>query len=131
MTLSGCAANTDTFFESAPSIQTSMRAMGYATVSIQPGRTAAQKQLMAIRSAKLAAMRELAEKIYGANVSGQSSAMEGRIVNDVSRSDVEGLIRSARIVRIQPVRNDVYEAELEIEFKEVVALRRYGRPAYQ
>ena len=108
-----------------------MRAIGYATVSVQPGRTAAQKQLMAIRAAKLAAMRELAEKIYGANVSGQSSAMEGRIVNDASRSDVEGLIRGARIVRIQPVRNDVYEAELEIEYAEFIALRRHGRPTYR
>lgn len=108
-----------------------MRAIGYATVSIQPGRSAAQKQLLAIRAAKLAAMRELAEKLYGANVSGQSSAIEGRIVNDAIRSDVEGLIRSARIVRIQPVRNDVYEAELEIDADEIRMLRRHERPAFR
>lgn len=108
-----------------------MRAIGYATVSVQPGRSPAQKQLLAIRAAKLAAMRELAEKLYGANVSGQSSTLEGRIINDVARSDVEGLIRSARTVRIQPVRNDVYEAELEIHSDEVRALRRHGGPVFQ
>lgn len=108
-----------------------MRAIGYATVSIQPGRSAAQKQLNAIRAAKLAAMRELAEKVYGANIAGQSSVAEGRLVNDLSRSDVEGLIRGARVVRIQPVRNDVYEAELEVAFEEVKALRNRGRPVFQ
>lgn len=131
LALSGCAANIDAFSDGGSSSQAPMRAIGYATVAVQPGRTAAQRQLMAVRAAKLAAMRELAEKIYGANVSGQSSAMEGRIVSDVSRSDVEGLIRGARIVRIQPVRNDVYEAELEIEFNEVVDLRRRGPPVYR
>jgi hypothetical protein len=76
-------------------------------------------------------MRELAEKLYGANVAGQASLAEGRIVNDLLRSEVEGLIRGARVVSIQPVRNDVYQAELEISPEEVHALRSRGRPVFQ
>ena len=39
-------------------------AVGYAVVSTQPGKNVAQKRLMAIRAARMAAMRELAEQIY-------------------------------------------------------------------
>lgn len=131
LALSGCAAHVDSFSFSGSRSDAPMRAIGYATVSIQPGRSTAQKQLNAIRAAKLAAMRELAEKLYGANVAGQASVAEGRIVNDLLRSEVEGLIRGARVVSIQPVRNDVYQAELEIAADEVYALRSRGRPVFQ
>ncbi len=99
------------------------RAIGYASTSIQPGRNAAQKQLMAIRAAKAAAMRELAEKIYGADVGAQSSVGEGRVYNDVLRMNVEGLVRGARVVSIQPIRADIYEAVLEVDPAEVAAMR--------
>lgn len=131
LALSGCAAHVDLFSQTSSSRDAPMRAIGYATVSIQPGRSTGQKQLNAIRAAKLAAMRELAEKLYGANVAGQTSVAEGRIVNDLLRSEVEGLIRGARIVSIQPVRADVYQAELEIAAEEVQALRSRGRPVLQ
>ncbi len=101
------------------------RAIGYASTSIQPGRNAAQKQLMAIRAAKAAALRELAEKIYGADVGAQSSVGEGRIYNDVLRMNVEGLVRGARVVSIQPIRADVYEAVLEVDPAEVAAMRAH------
>jgi len=45
-----------------------IRGVGYAAISIQPGKTRVQKQLMAIRASRLAAMRELAEKIYGIDI---------------------------------------------------------------
>ncbi len=108
------------------------RAIGYSSTSIQPGRNAAQKQLMAIRAAKAAAMRELAEKIYGADVGAQSSVGEGRIYNDVLRMNVEGLVRGARVVSIQPIRVDVYEAVLEVDPAEVAAMRsRPPRSTYR
>merc|ERR1711998_238815 len=42
-----------------------LTAVGYAVVSTQPGRSDAQKRLMAIRAARMAAMRDLAEQIHG------------------------------------------------------------------
>ncbi len=99
------------------------RAIGYASMRIQPGKTPAQKQLMAIRAAKAAAMRELAEKIYGADISGQTSLTGGGVYSDQLRSSVDGLVRGARVVSITPIRNDVYEAVLEVEAWEVEAMR--------
>ena len=45
-----------------------LTAVGYAVVSTQPGRSDAQKRLMAIRAARMAAMRDLAEQIHGLQV---------------------------------------------------------------
>jgi hypothetical protein len=87
---------------------------------------------MAIRAAKAAAMRELAEKIYGAEIGGQTSVGEGRVYNDTLRMTVDGLVRGARTVSIQPIRSDVYEAVLEVDAAEVAAMRRNpGRPVYR
>ncbi len=99
------------------------RAIGYASLRIQPGKTPAQKQLMAIRAAKAAAMRELAEKIYGADISGQTSLAGGGVYSDQLRSSVDGLVRGARVISLTPIRNDVYEAVLEVDAWEVDAMR--------
>ena len=49
----------DVFDAGAENIPT-LTAVGYAVTSTQPGRNEAQKRLMAIRSARMAAMRDLA-----------------------------------------------------------------------
>ena len=54
----------DVFNAGAENIPT-LTAVGYAVTSTQPGRNEAQKRLMAIRSARMAAMRDLAEQIHG------------------------------------------------------------------
>ena len=125
MLLGGCSVQDVGLGGGAVTLSGPYRAIGYASTSIQPGRNAAQKQLMAIRAAKAAAMRELAEKIYGADVGAQSSVGEGRIYNDVLRMNVEGLVRGARVVSIQPIRADVYEAVLEVDPAEVAAMRSH------
>ncbi len=63
-TMSDVAEINETLDASVMEIPT-INAVGYAVVSSQPGRTENQKRLMAIRSARMAAMRELAEQIHG------------------------------------------------------------------
>ena len=120
--LTGCGA-TEGQLRAELQEQLPYRAIGYASMRIQPGKTPAQKQLMAIRAAKAAAMRELAEKIYGADISGQTSLTGGGVYSDQLRSSVDGLVRGARVVSLNPIRNDVYEAVLEVEAWEVAAMR--------
>ena len=129
--LAGCVGNEEQL--RADSIQQlPYRAVGYASLRVQPGSTPAQKQLMAIRAAKAAAMRELAEKIFGADVSGQTSLIGGGVYSDQLRSSVDGLVRGARVVSLTPIRNDVYEAVLEVDAWEVAAMRaRWPRGHFQ
>ena len=61
------AAVQEVFDANADQVPT-LTAVGYAVVSSQPGRSDSQKRLMAIRSARMAAMRDLAEQIHGLKV---------------------------------------------------------------
>jgi hypothetical protein len=49
--------------------------------------------------------------------------VSGGVYSDQLRSSVDGLVRGARVVSLTPIRNDVYEAVLEVEAWEVEAMR--------
>ena len=102
-------------------------AMGYAVVSSQPGRSANQKRLMAIRSARMAAMRDLAEQIHGLKVEGNTTVIDLMVQNDTFRGIVSGTIRGARTVRINPTGTDTYEVLLEIDKDTLSYLLRQAR----
>ena len=92
-----------------------LTAVGYAVVSTQPGRSDAQKRLMAIRAARMAAMRDLAEQIHGLQVDSNTTVVDLMVQNDTFRGVVTGTIRGARTVRINPTGADTYEIVLEID----------------
>ena len=110
----GIVALKEVFDSSVEKIPT-LSAVGYAVVSSQPGRTNAQKRLMAIRSARMAAMRELAEQIHGIQVDSNTTVIDLMIQNDTFRAVVKGVIRGAKTVRINPTGVDTYETVLEID----------------
>ena len=101
-----------------------LTAIGYAVTSSQPGRSQAQKRLMAIRSARMAAMRDLAEQIHGLKVDSNTTVIDLMVQNDTFRGIVSGVIRGARTVRINPTGNDTYETVLEIDQDMVAYLFR-------
>ena len=97
-----------------------LTAVGYAVVSSQPGKSDSQKRLMAIRSARMAAMRDLAEQIHGLQVDSNTTVVDLMVQNDTFRGVVTGIIRGARTVRINPTGSDTYEIVLEID-RDVIA----------
>ena len=101
----------DASVEEIPTIS----AVGYAVVSSQPGRSENQRRLMAIRSARMAAMRELAEQIHGIQVDSNTTVIDLMVQNDTFRAVVKGIIRGAKTVRINPTGVDTYETVLEID----------------
>ena len=101
-----------------------LTATGYAVVSTQPGQNVEQKRLMAIRSARMAAMRELAEQIHGLKVDSNTTVIDLMVQNDTFRGIVSGVIRGARTVRINPTGSDTYETVLEIDQDMVAYLFR-------
>ena len=119
----GVVALKEVFDSSVEKIPT-LTAVGYAVVSSQPGRTQAQKRLMAIRSARMAAMRDLAEQIHGLKVEGNTTVIDLMVQNDTFRGIVSGVIRGARTVRINPTGSDTYETVLEIDQDMVAYLFR-------
>ena len=81
-----------------------LTAIGYAVTSSQPGRSEAQKRLMAILPTWR--LRDLAEQ----RPSGGSSTtvIDLMVQNDTFRGVVSGTIRGARTVRINPTGSDTY-----------------------
>ncbi len=102
-------------------------AVGYAVVSTQPGKNIAQKRLMAIRAARMAAMRELAEQIHGLKVDSSTTVIDLVTQNDTFRAMVQGTIRGARTVRINPTGDDTYETVLEVDREIMLLLLREAR----
>ena len=104
-----------------------LTATGYAVVSSQPGQSIEQKRLMAIRAARMAAIRELAEQIHGLKVDSNTTVIDLMVQNDTFRGIVSGVIRGARTVRINPTGSDTYETVLEIDQDMVAYLFRQAQ----
>ena len=104
-----------------------LTAVGYAVVSSQPGQSDSQRRLMAIRSARMAAMRDLAEQIHGLQVDSSTTVIDLMVQNDTFRGIVSGTIRGARTVRINPTGADTYEIVLEIDREMINYLINSGR----
>lgn len=149
LTLSGCTGFSNPFAPAAPAAapdleQTrqvmevtrtaaatvpTIQGVGYAVVSAQQGKSLTHRRLMAIRVARLEAMRELTEKIHGLRLSANTSIADTIVQSDTLRASVEGTIRGARTVRIEPKGSDTYEVILELDRDMVETLLRAARAA--
>lgn len=92
-----------------------LKGMGYAQVAGQPGKTTNEKRLMAIRAARLEAMRDLAEQIHGLHISSTSTVNDMVLRSDYIRGVVEGQIRGARTTAINPKSADTFEVVLTLD----------------
>ncbi|MCF2827762.1 flagellar biosynthesis protein FlgP [Pseudoalteromonas sp. L23] len=122
--LSGCSSLVDKHIEYEtvqPETFPVLRAVGYAPLSAQPGNTAGEKQLMAIKVSKLEAYRELAEQLYGQNLTSTITVKGAVAQNDGLKSQVNGLVRGAKVLKSYAV-GDTYATELELDMKRVYDL---------
>lgn len=101
-----------------------LTATGYAVISIQNHRVAAQQRLLAIRAAKLDAYRTLTEQVYGLKLDATATVADMVVQNDTFRSRVEGVIYGATLVSITPSGDDTYETTLSLDKDVVQELRQ-------
>lgn len=124
--LTGCESIVDKHVEwetVEPNVYPIIKAVGYAPISMQKGKSDSQKMILAIRSSKLDAYRELAEQVYGHSIDA-STSIKGMVArNDNLKSKVNGLIRGAKVIKNYAV-GDIYTTELELDMKVVYALYR-------
>lgn len=101
--------------------------IGYAVVSVQPGKNLNQRRLLAIRVARLEAMRDLTAQIHGMRVDASTSVAEAVMQNDTLRATVTGMIRGARTAHIEPKGTDTYEVVLELDRDMIAQLIKAAR----
>ena len=92
--------------------------IGYAPISLQKSEHETQRMLMAIKASKIAAYVELAEQVYGQQISSNTTMADMLISNQQLAASVQGLIRGAKVVKSYPV-GDMYTTELQLNFKDV------------
>jgi hypothetical protein len=92
-----------------------LAATGYAVISVQSHKSAAQQRLLAIRAAKLDAYRNLAEQVYGTRLDSSTTVAEMAVTNDKFRARVDGVIYGAVLSNITPINNDTYEVTLTLD----------------
>jgi hypothetical protein len=92
-----------------------VKGLGFAQIAGQPGKTLNEKRLMAIRAARMEALRDLTEQIHGIRLSATTSLRDAVVTDDRLAAMVEGTLRGARTVRITPKGSDSYEVEMAID----------------
>lgn len=98
-----------------------LNAIGHAPISLQNSDNETQRMLMAIKASKLAAYAELAEQVYGQQIS-QKTSMHELLINDHQLStQISGVIKGAKVLKSYPV-GDIYTTELTLDFKDVYDL---------
>ncbi|RCU44652.1 MULTISPECIES: LPP20 family lipoprotein [Corallincola] len=121
LVLSGCSQMFDKHVEwesVPPDHYPVLHAVGYAPISSQPGLDENTRMLQAIRASKLDAYRELAEQIYGQQVTAGSSMGGSELSEDRLQVAVSGVVRGARVIRTYPL-GDLYATELELDMADV------------
>jgi outer membrane protein FlgP len=97
---------------------------GFSQVAGQPGHTLNEKRLLAIRAARLDALRDLTEQIHGIRISSDSLLRDAVMRNDVLAAHVSGTLRGARTVAIEPKGEDGYSVIMELDADTVAYILR-------
>ncbi|MCD1625089.1 LPP20 family lipoprotein [Seohaeicola saemankumensis] len=97
---------------------------GFSQVAGQPGHTLNEKRLLAIRAARLDALRDLTEQIHGIRISSDSLLRDAIMLNDVLAAHVSGVLRGARTVAIEPKGEDGYSVIMELDADTVAYILR-------
>lgn len=92
-----------------------LKGLGFAQIAGQPGGTMNEKRLMAIRAARLDALRDLAEQVHGIRLTSSTAIRDAVVLDDSLTALVDGTIRGARTVRVTPKGTDSYEVEMMLD----------------
>lgn len=97
-----------------------LKGLGFSQIAGQPGKTHNEKRLMAIRAARMDALRDLTEQVHGIRISASTTVRDAVVQNDSLQAMVEGTLRGARTLRVSPSGTDSYEVEMVLD-RETVA----------
>lgn len=75
---------------------------------------ASQQKLLAMRASKMDAYRNLAERIYGTRIQGNTSVHNLAAQDDNIRGYVDNLVRGAKVISTKEVTKGSYETQMEV-----------------
>lgn len=104
-----------------------LHAVGYAPIEKQLGNNREEKLLQAVRASKIDAYRELAEQLYGHQLSSTTKVRDLVAKDDRIKSRVAGIVRGAKVIKSYSVGNN-YVTELELDTELVYDLMQIQNP---
>lgn len=105
-----------------------LRAEGFGLPPNDPNMRPTERQLLARRAAQADAMRNLAERVNGVQVAGDTIVQDFTTRSDTVRTRVRAFIQSARIVSEQPLPDGGYQVEVEMELEPLLQFLNTMRP---
>ncbi len=99
----------------SPPTHDTLRAKGYGVEPNDPYMEPAEKSLMAKRAAKLDAIRNLTEQVYGVRITSDSVVRDFVTESDDMRARVNTFIQGARVISERRMPDGSYEVEVEVE----------------
>lgn len=100
---------------------------GFAQVSGQPGKTLGERRLLAVRAARLEALRDLAEQVRGIRLDAETLVDDAVVRDDRLSASIETTLRGARTVSIQPRGEDGYVVVMELDAASLALVLRMAR----
>ncbi|MGY6697220.1 MAG: LPP20 family lipoprotein [Roseinatronobacter sp.] len=97
---------------------------GFAQVARQPGDSLNQRRLLAMRAARLEALRDLTEQVHGLRLTSDSHVRDAVLRDDRLAARVEGTLRGARTLSIEPRGDDGYAVTMQLDIDTVAYVLR-------
>jgi len=91
-----------------------VRVNGLGVVVPRAELTHAQQRVAALRASRVDAYRNLAEQVYGLQVTGNTTVRQMSVTNDRVRTFVQQTIRGATVVDIDLIDDDTYQTTVEL-----------------
>ncbi|HDQ41964.1 MAG TPA: hypothetical protein ENN39_13185 [Desulfonatronum sp.] len=105
-----------------------LRAEGFGLPPSDPGMHPTERQLLARRAAQADAMRNLAERVNGVQVTGDTVVQDFITRSDTVRTRVRTFLQNARIVAERPLPDGGYQVEVEMELEPLRQFLNTMRP---
>ncbi len=98
-----------------PPINDVIRAKGNGVEPQDPSMSPAEKTLMGKRAAKIDALRNLLEQVYGVTLKSKTTVRDFVTQSDDMKARVNAFVRGARVVSERALGDGSYEVEVEID----------------
>ncbi|MBI5633744.1 MAG: LPP20 family lipoprotein [Nitrospirae bacterium] len=107
---------------SPPRMNAVIRAKGNGVEPNDPSMSPPEKALMGKRAAKLDALRNLLEEVYGVTIRSKTTVRDFITQSDDMKARVSAFVRGARVVSERSLGDGSYEVEVELELEPLMGI---------